>query len=557
MKRNLFNVKVLGGMLVSAAVALASCSDDLQEGNLAGSGDNTPAKAKLTTATLAVSQSNQARVRAIEAEGEDESVAEAVAPGTLQLIAEIENPSKEEGFMEVEGRFLSATCVYYDASTETFYTTYHMQGNNYNTTQEVETAGMIETFKLDTEGQPVLEEIYRSANPEKLDFDFNHLYFDDLSDWTNCGLYKGTDTGVRFIAVGHSSEPTKDGTGYNTKAIIAKLNLEEGKIEYSPVLTGEKLLDEEGKSLGDIDAGDVNCVLRKYDYYYLATRKGIAVLNAKPENLFTPINNLGEDFHPVENSTYFVKTPGSAKHFSHIWGNGSHFSLLYLTENTPAGFDGTTALPASIINFSMNAGDGTLCGSTTTDSQTDGKAIFNTTDFDITTWSPNVNQSAIPYMIYPVDGKNVLATPSYGRTYACLGKSGLYVKKTGNSMDGPYADDQIVTFRDKKDVSSSRSVNGVYIEDIESHSNGYIYVANGACVTILEATSLKKIAEYSAFEEGKEVSANYVHVVKTDNYTNPNSPDRIVTVAYGQDGVKVFRFTPVTWNDEEWNYWAN
>lgn len=541
-------------LIAALSLGLAACTENDLSTDLTVSDTSSSEETSsiLTTVNLASVSSSQSRVNIVPQ-------SRAGKPGSLELYAEIANPSAEiPGFLR-EGRDMSATCVYYDKTNDTYYVTYHMQGNNYATDQKVETKGFIESFTLKENaegGNPFeldLKNIYTSAD-NNIDFDFNHLYFDDLSDWRNCGSYKGADSGVRFIAVGHSSQPVKSGNGYNTKAIIAKLDLENKKIEYATVLTGDKITDDnitnkDGSltSLGDEDAGDVNSVIRKYNWYYLATRKGIAVLNADLNKLFTPITNFNYNpYEVIENSTYFVRTPGSAKHFCHIPGNGSHFSLLYLTQDTPSNFDANTSSTANIINFSMNAGDGTLCGSSTTDSQTTGKAIDNTKDFDITQWSTTVNQYTVNGLVTPVDGKNVLAVPSFGRTYACLGKGGLYVRKSGTSMDGPYVSGETIKFTDTKDNSGSRPVNGVFVEDIESSNNGFIYVANGACLTILEAGTLEKIAEYSAFEEGKEISANYVHVEKTDKMTNGKACDRIITVAYGQAGVKVFHFVPPT-----------
>ena len=532
-------------LLVLAAMAMGAvaCTSDPEavEGTVPAGSDNNAANSNLTTVQLASFASSQTRV-VLEPQTKTLPV-----PGSLELFATIENLSAEQGRIngfakeEENGRYLSATCVYYDNSTKTYYVTYHMQGNNYNTELADETSGYIETFTLDDNGVPTVGKVYQAANPSALDFDFNHLYFDDLSNADNSGTYNGKDTGVRVIAVGHTSRPTASGKT-QTEAMIAKLDLEGETLSYAPVLTGAKILDENGKSLGNEDAGDVNCVLRKYNYYYLATRKGIAVLNAKDNNMFTPVHNLEQDengkYYVDETSTYFVRTPGSAKHVAHYYpAYGSGFSFLYLTEPTPAGYDGNTKLPASIINFSMDAGSGTLCGMNSTDSQKNGKAILSSADFDITAWSTEVNQMQIPDYVYPVDGKNVLYNLD-GRLYACLGKGGLYVRRGAGS--------ETLTFTDVKDGSGSRPVNGVFVEDLENYNDGFIYVANGACLTILDRETLEKVAEYSAFDPSDEAhlaSANYVHVYKTGTYTG-KCPDRLVTVAYGQAGVKVFKFVP-------------
>ena len=548
MKFKSFSTKIACGAFILAAATFASCSDSV----VGGAEDITDGATDATTATgittvkLASFPSSQERVTLVP------QTKALTIPGSLELHATIANLSKEAGKIagfakEEGGRHLSATCVYFDPSSETYYVTYHMQGNNYNTTQTNETAGYIETFTLDENDAPIVGNIYAAANPSELSFDFNHLFFDDLSNTNNNGDYTGEDTGVRIIAVGHQSEvSSKEGGKPNTKAIIAKLNLDtdEPTIEKAVVYTGEKILNENGKSLGKVDAGDVNCVLRKYDYYYLATRKGIAVLNAKPENMFTPIPNIStENYLPIENSTYFVHTPGSAKHLANFYpAYGSGFSFLYLTEDTPEDFNGETSIPASIINFSMDQSSGTLCGMNGDGTGT-GKAILNSKDFDITTWSTTVNQFKVSDAVYPVDGKNVLANLN-GRLYACLGKGGLYIRKSVTTMDGPSVVENTIKFTDAKDGSGSRPVNGVFVEDVENYNDGFIYVANGACLTILDRETLEKVAEYSAFEEG-DASANYIHVYKTNNYTG-KCPDRLITVAYGQAGVKVFKFVPPT-----------
>ena len=146
-------------------------------------------------------------------------------------------------------------------------------------------------------------------------------------------------------------------------------------------------------------------------------------------------------------------------------------------------------------------------------------------------------------MIYPVDGKNVLAAPTGGRVYACLGKNGLYVREEGvrGTENVHYVDDDTIKFSDKTDGTGSRPVNAVFVEDYDSFKEyGYIYVANGVCLTVLNYNTLETVADFTLGKDS-DGSANYVYVVK-----DPNSEtnDRIVTVAYGQEGVKVLRFTP-------------
>lgn len=534
MKINWLN-KTIFGMFAATAVIFASCSDT----NVAEETRNpeNPAEAvtggnpNLTTVQLAKFASSQDRVTSALQSRADEN-------SPLTLMYEIGNLSTEgsiEGFVK-ETRDLSATCVYYDIANERYYVTYHMQGNNYNTDQTVETSGYVETFKLDEKGEPIMESIYMAADPEKVTFDFNHLLFDDLSLPTP-NYYKGYDAGSkRIIAVGHLSEPTSTGKT-QTKAIIAKLNLDETpSIDYKVVLTGEKYLDANDKSLGDIDAGDVNCVARRYNHYYLATRKGLALLDATGgENLFAPCKDL-------EGNTYFIKTPGSAKHICNT-STYSAFQLLYLTENTPTGFDYSTAISANIARFGTDQTSGRPCGY----SGSNGYDIRDVSIFNISEWYDQTT----PGVVSPVDGKNVVYSDGDGKLFACLGKGGLYYENNGNRG--------IMKFGENGNLP----VNGVYADNSvefdwaqfeyvyeEKGHNGYVYVTCGARLVILDRSTLEEVASWNIPTKDKDgeylddvaASANYVNVVKGEKVGDVY--ERIITVAFGQAGVKVFKFIP-------------
>lgn len=533
MKKYLFGIAAI-------SMAMVACTNDealSPEDNFEEGSNQNSVVSTLKTARLTSIASSQNRVSL-----EPQTKAYPI-PGYIELYASIENLSKNEGIdgfiKEENGRYLSATCVYYDASTETYYATYHMQGNNYNTTQENETSGFIESFKLDENGVPTLGKVISFADPDGTTMDFNHLYFDDLSNTANSSGYSGTDTGVRFIVGGHTSK------GKDQKAMIGKVNFEKEIIDYTTVLTGEKIFDENGKSLGNEDAHDVNCMLRKYDFYYVATRKGLAVLNAKDDNLFSPVHNYveiedenGEKKTVVdENSVYFIKTPGSAKHVAHFYPSyGSGFLFFYLTQPFPENYDGNTSLEGSVVRLSMESGGGTVCGMGATGK---GSAILNSKYFDITTWSLGTNQYPTgEYKVAPIDGKNVIFSLN-SIEYVCMGKGGLYITN-GSEVKN-------IKFTDAKDGNGSRPVNGVFVEDLENFNDGFIYVANGACVTILDKNTLEQVAEISLFKAGEveDASANYIHVTKTNTYTG-KCPDRLVTVAYGQEGVKIFKFVPPT-----------
>ena len=536
MKNIMFKTKAVSFAFVVAVMAFAACTKDATGGEdvIAPEDSVENAQSTLTTVKLASFAGDASRVTYAES-----SRAEA-KPGSLKLVAEIANPSAQADFsnFDIEDRYLSATSVYYDQSSGTYYATYHMQGNNYNTKQEVETAGLIETFNINEDGEPTLKSIYRAENPSELDFDFNHIYFDQIP---NPSVYVGdytadSDSGVRIIVGGHKTEPSsKVGGKPNTAAIIAKLNLPEGTIDYATVYTGEKILDDNDKSLGNEDAGDVNCFVRKYNHYYLATRKGIAILKAGKENMFEP--ELDANDH-----VYFLKTPGSAKYISQPTTT-SYIDFLYLTEDTPKDMTATTAIPAQIMSCAIsNDFQGT---------QRDLPiGMESVTDFNWQSGSPWPKISEPIESVSPVDGKNVFFSGSLNTAakFACLGKNGLYVY---NPTYG-YNQDEIIKFSDAAD--GSRPVNGIFVEDWDAenghhYTDGFIYVANGACLTILDALTLEKVAEYSAYNSKDEehlASANYVHVVKTNIKTNAGAPDRIITVAYGQAGVKVFKFVPPT-----------
>ena len=518
--------------IATLALGLNACSDGAidTDGDVAGNG---PAESTETTAVyhakLASVASSQSRVSVVPQ-------SRATVTGPLTLFAEIENLSKDggvQGFVQEEGgRLLSATCVYYEPVSKTYYVTYHMQGNNYNTNQTVETAGFIETFTLDENGVPTLGDVYTSENAAKEAFDFNHLYFDNLGEYN----YNGSETGTRLVAVGHVAVPTSTGKT-DTHAIIGKVTLgSTPSIDYSIVYTGDKILDaNNGKSLGKEDAGDANCVIRKWGYYYLATRKGMAVLHAHEDRLFEPQNDL-------EGNLYFIKTPGSAKYLHHDRVVGSsHFTMLYLDKDTPEGFNGDTPSTAHVAKFSIDGGSGRPCGA---DGSKGGWDISDVNSFDITSW-PELQ--SLPE-VAPMDGKNVLFWGGNYIYYAALGKGGLYVFNP--SFADPTWGNQvpaIVTFGE----NGRRPVNGVFVEEGDSNvthagTHGFIYVANGGCLTILDRWSLEKVAEFSS-DLDEVASANFVTVTMSDHESTPGVPDRIITVAYGQAGVKVFKFVPPTY----------
>lgn len=534
----MFN-KVSKLAFVFAAAALVSCTQDDMEG-AGGKGGSTPASGNLTTVHLAGFAADDSRVTYEVPTRSEEELKE---QGTLRLVATIENPSQAEGFNFVKedgGRWLSATSVYYNETEQKYYVTYHMQGNNYNTTLETETAGAIQSFSVSEDGVVTLDKGFRTPNPTAEDFDFNHLYFDK--------------TAQRILAVGHR---VKNGNQKNTNAVVGVFDPVQGTYKYATVQTAEKAYDEKGKSLGYKDAGDVNSVLRPNDdfwnkdgwhFYLLATRKGMAVVSADERTLFQPV--LHED-----GTNYFVATPGSAKSISQGTA-GSYFNLLYLSEDTSEMPEAaTTGSEAKIAHFAIN---------TKTLNPDDQSSNWKYTlrslmsqneprmDFDPRTDAiVDLNgQTDLPKVISPVDGKNTLfAIPRFSDSeyYAALGTSGLYYHFKGNNTNKLYEGVMAFGNRPVNNVFADRQVTGENVDGC-GH-DGFLYVANGSKLTILHRHTMEVLATWnmpSKDENGNEIasSANYVTVTSGPVGENGLS-ERTIAVAFGQAGVKIFKFMPV------------
>ena len=516
------------------AMGLYACSDDTiaPGGDVEGSEPETTEVSPMQHAKLASFAGDQSRV----SYGVVSRAADDVQPGSLRLVAEIENPSKSqngvEGFViEENGRYLSATCVYYDDRTDTYYATYHMQGNNYNTKLETDVAGIIESFKIGADGKVALDKIYRTADNQSIDFDFNHLYFDNVEK--HGGLGNVTDD--RIVAVGHLVKPTSTGKK-DTQAIIAKVNFDgDASLDYKVVYTGDKILDANGKSLGKEDAQDVNAVLRCYDTYYLATRKGVALLDASTDNMFEPRKDQA-------GNNYFIKSAGSVKHIAND-GGYSKLTVLYLTEDFPEGFSGDDAISAKMAKFDISNNGATRqptigYGSADATRLTD---VTGKTVDDLRAYGSGWDMFNVDFdrAVAPIDGKNVLfmLSGSESQYYAALGKAGLYFR---NDNHGQYDKDS----SGRLDFGN-RPVNGVYADEGtgNEHHNGFIYVANGSKLTIFNRYRLDEVASFN-LPESEIGSANYVVARTEEEYNEFGTRDRIITVAFGQAGVKVFRFSP-------------
>ena len=524
-------------LLPAFALYLASCSDEVTVTD-GGNDGQTPAEtSNLTTVKLATFNGDASRItytNGTRADGDE------LKPGELKLVASIANPNKEVFSGTTGSRLMSATSVYYDAKNDIYYTTYHVQGNNYNTTLNVPIGGAIESFKVDADGTVIPGKGYKAANTNKLDFDFNHIYFDN--------------TDSRIIVVGHQWTPYENGNPdpnfENTRAIIGKFDPENGTLTEATIATEKKMLDSNGKSLGDEDAGDANCVIRPndqpeystgyngYPIYIVTTRKGIAVLHADQENLFKPVLNKDN------NSRYFIPTPGSSKYVYDIPRVGSMFGILYLSENTK-NESYITSSAANIAKFQIAHADGYWLMNPNAP-----ETFYNSSELDIVNYK---SQIELPVAISPIDGKNSLCVLEDYEYYAALGTTGMYYQFKG----------AITTNKDYAGVKKfgNRPVNFVVTDTNENNEgigegydrtshDGFIYVANGAKLTILHRRTLEEVASYNIpakDADGNDIasSANYITVRKMPKGEN-GLCERIITVAFGQEGVKIFKFMPTT-----------
>lgn len=526
-KNYLKNISKFSAVAVlPVALALTGCVEDKLsiEGNSPEQGNpNTPSEQvnPLSRVAMSTSASDQNRVEYSEIS----RAGNELEPGELKLVANIKNPNSEIFSGSTGSRLMSATSIYYDDKNDTYYTTYHVQGNNYGTNLDVSTSGAIETFKVN-DSDVTLDKVYKAASTA-LSFDFNHIYFDNTDN--------------RIIVVGHNQKPGNE----NTQAIIGLFDTFNNTLDYKSVTTAEKAYDADGKSLGNKDAGDANCVIRAndaisvfdgkaygYPQYYLATRKGIAVVSAKEEDLFSPI--LNED-----GANYFVPTPGSTKYVFNNPEVGSGMDFLYLSEEHSASSYGASS-KANLATFQVATGrDNVLLGFITPNSP--WTTYYDSKDLDILNYEQQIE---LPEAISPVDGKNAMCALSYSEYYVPLGTNGLFYKFRGAN-----------TYQNHEGVLKfdNRPVNAVVADrsEMESGHDGFIYIANGRRLTIIHRGTFEEVASYSVpVKDGEDnevaASANFIHVRKAPANGDWSPRERIITVAFGQEGVKIFRFKPTT-----------
>ena len=189
-------------------------------------------------------------------------------------------------------------------------------------------------------------------------------------------------------------------------------------------------------------------------------------------------NDPDEDFRKVTNEDGEIAFVKTPYSAKHIINNNGQIAVLYLNEEQ-----------GSPVTASMRS--------------TATLATFTESGFPFTPAT-----TLLASYIQPVDGKNVLAAYN-GNYFSCMGKGGLV---TGNNV---YNFGQ----------NNQEPVNGICIDE------KYIYLASGSHLRVLDH-SMNQIAAYAI----PNMSANYIKVV-----VNPNDGLKYIIVAFGQEGVKVFR----------------
>ncbi len=358
----------------------------------------------------------------------------------LVKVVDIESLDEEINHGNHDHGIISATCITF-GEDGTAYASYHLRGNgtgdkNPNYVGQYAQKGCIEVIKYNEAGEFALGSYMISP-----DWDFNHLIVDGrrivtVGNAKKLGAFVGT-LPVDFEA----SEGVKD--DFQVKELTTNVPLI-GDIEHKDGTVTQ------GK-IGYTNAGDGNCIVRKGDYYYVATYQGYGPINLD----FSKVKNEAGD-------VVFTKTNGSAKHIA-LSNNGKMAVLAHDS------YDKTSST-ASIYTF--NAGDFSFANQL-------------------------AKYDAVG-TIAPVDGKNVIAMDG-DEIYVCLSKGGLVrvsdgkkfqrgtngqVPVNGMAFDDKYiyvANGSFVSVLDKKTMNeicyyhaaSQKSANYIALR------NGKIYVAFG------------------------------------------------------------------------------
>ena len=312
------------------------------------------------------------------------------------------------------------------------------------------------------------------------EFDFNHIILD--GNYVITVGHKGGDKEI----VGDNNQKYTDFGGIigRMPAAIWSQNW-----DADQVLTREdfayKYLTTEVPLYADFENESGNVTNQKVDYQ--SAGDGNCVVRYGDNYFVATSAGYGiikaEDFSRIkdaEGNVLFTSTKGSAKY---LVENDGVVNVLYLNDRATGGSTATTSFGATL-------------------------ATMNSQNFpkgEVTTKGMAANVS-------PVDGKNVIAVNN-GVVYACLSKGGLQIG------------DKVITFSDEED--GSRSVNGVAVD------GQYIYVANGSYLTVLDKATHQVVVERKG--NTNNVSANFVEVKELNGV-------KYVFVAFGQDGIKVYKF---------------
>ena len=401
---------------------------------------------------------------------------------TLDLVTDVESQTHNHDSDKPEKRRLSATSLTFDKDKGEIYVSYHMRGYNWAEDQ-------YDKGKDDVEG---CIERWTFENGQIAignwmwtnDFDFNHILLD--GEYVITVGHKG---GEKVYTDDDGKEQTKR-TDYG--GIIGRMPTEVWKQNWDATdeLTREDFVykylttnEELRKDYENPKKGTTTNQLVDYK----SAGDGNCVIRVGNEYFVATSMGYGRvnaaDFKRVKDAdgkVLFHITPGSAKY---LVQSGDEINVLYLNDR----FD---------------------------PSKEDSKSKATVATMSVDAFPTAGTTKDMKQVVTPVDGKNVLAVDDDGTVYACLSLNGLQIGDSDPIMFG-----------------NERAVNGVAVDD------EYIYVANGNYITVLDKATRKQITERRGGEVDDKISANFVEVKKIGD-------DRYVFVAFGQNGIKVYKFNP-------------
>lgn len=379
-------------------------------------------------------------------------------------------------------RHLSATSLTFDGAGN-IYASYHMRGGNWgnDTYDKDDIEGCIERWSFSPEGIEIGNWMWTN------EFDFNHIILD--GNYVVTVGHKGGETQIE-----HNGKKYTDFGG-----IIGRMptGIWENNWDADDELTREdfqyKYLTTEVPLYGDYFNPNQGTTTNQIIDYKSAgdgncvVRLGneyFVATSAGYGKISAKEDDLFKRIKDEDGNVEFVSTPGSSKY---LVNDGNNVHVLYLNARPQNNSEANTSFSASLATMATS--------------------VFPAKVDNPKTMGANVT---------PVDGKNVIAVKD-DVVYACLSKGGLQI-----------GDGSPITFSDAED--GSRSVNGVAVDD------KYIYVANGSYITVLDKATHTKVVERKG--NTKNVSANFVEVNEIDGV-------RYIFVAFGQEGIKVYKFNEV------------